>query len=103
MLDDLDGNPHEPGDETQPEGCVRLPLRGALPRSLEREVVRREGARRFGHGAQALRAPDLLVVALVVQPRQHPTGAGGLSDESAVSLELDHVECEWVACSEDCC
>src|SRR6184192_2464758 len=57
-LDDLDGNPHQSGDETEPEGCVGLPLRGALPWSLEWEVVRRERARRLGHGTQALRAPD---------------------------------------------
>src|SRR6058998_812868 len=41
-LNDLDGNPHQPADEPQPERGVRLPLRRALTRSLEREVVRRE-------------------------------------------------------------
>src|SRR3989449_8164874 len=81
-LDDLDGNPHQSGDETEPEGCVGLPLRRALPWSLEWEVVRRERARRLGHGTQALRAPDPAIVALVEQPRQHPAGAGDLAHET---------------------
>src|SRR6058998_149675 len=93
-LNDLDGNPHQPADEPQPERGVRLPLRRALTRSLEREVVRRERARRLGHGAQALRAPDPLVVALVEQSGQHPADARNLAHEAESSHELDPVECE---------
>src|SRR5207245_7251739 len=77
-----------------PEGCVGLALRGALPWSLEWEVVRRERARRLGHGAQALRAPDPAIVALVEQPRQHPAGAGDLAHETESRQQLDPVEHE---------
>src|SRR5207247_10059903 len=84
-VDDLDGNRHQSGDKTKAEGCVGLPLRGALPWSLEWEVVRRERARRLGHGTQALRAPDPAIVALVEQPRQHPAGAGDLRSEEHTS------------------
>src|SRR5712691_9313672 len=93
-LDDLDGNPYQSGDEPEPEGRVRLPLSRALPRSLEREVVRREGVCCLGHGAQALRAPDPLLVALVEQPRQHPAGARDLAHETESRQELDPVERE---------
>src|SRR5207249_6830016 len=93
-LDDLDGNPHQSGDETEAEGCVGLPLRGALPWSLEWEVVRRERARRLGHGTQALRAPDPAIVALVEQPRQHPAGAGDLAHETESRQQLDPIERE---------
>src|SRR5213082_2813559 len=53
-LEDFDRNPQQPRDEPEPERCVCLPLRRALPRSLERKVVSREGARRLRHRAQAL-------------------------------------------------
>src|SRR5439155_11440055 len=93
-LKDLDGHPHQPGDEPQTERCVRLPLRGALPGSLEGEVVRRERAGRLGCGAQALRAPDPPIVTLVEQSRQHPAGARDLAHETESSQELDPVEGE---------
>src|SRR2546430_11923986 len=92
-LNDLDGNPHQPGDEPQPERGVRLPLRRALTRSLEREVVRRERARRLGHGAQALRAPDPLLVALVEQARQHAAGAG--EDRKSTRLNSSHSQISY--------
>ena len=81
-LEDFDRNPQQPSDEPEPERCVCLPLRRALPRSFEREVVSREGARRLRHGAQALWAPDPLIVALIEQPRQHAAGARDLAHEA---------------------
>src|SRR3989442_1245009 len=94
MLEDVDGKRHQPGDESQPERRVRLPLRRALPGSLEWEVVRCEGVRRFGHGAQALRAPDPPLVALVEQPLEDAAGARNLAHQTEPSQELDPIERE---------
>src|SRR5213082_1702937 len=79
LLDNLDRNPKQPGDEPQPEGGVGLALRGTLAGSFEREVVCRQRTRRFGHGAQALRTPDAPVVALTEQSRQHAVRARDLA------------------------
>src|SRR5213076_3455315 len=93
-LEDFDRNPQQPRDEPEPERCVCLPLRRALPRSLERKVVSREGARRLRHRAQALWAPDPPIVALIEQPREHAAGARDLAYETESSQELDPVERE---------
>src|SRR5438046_4185492 len=93
-LEDFDRNPQQPCDEPEPERCVCLPLRRALPRALERKVVSREGARRLRHRAQALWAPDPPIVALIAQPREHAAGARDLAYETESSQKLDPVERE---------
>src|SRR5213079_2564130 len=94
LLDYLDGKPEQPGDQSQPEGGVGLALRRALAGALEREVMRREEARRLGHGAQALGAPDAAIVALREEARQHAVRARDLPHQPEPREQLEPVEGE---------
>src|SRR2546430_2424623 len=64
----LDGEAQELRDQREPEGDVGLALRRTLSGPFQGEVVGGEQRRSLGRGAQALRAPDALVVALAEQP-----------------------------------
>src|SRR5213082_1921880 len=71
LLDNLDRNPKQPGDEPQPEGGVGLALRGTLAGSFARQVVCRHPTRLFAHGPQPLPTPDAAVVDITEQSRHH--------------------------------
>ena len=53
-----------------------------------------DGIARLGQGAQALRAPDPLLVALIEQPRQHPTGARDVAYQAEPGEELEPIQGE---------
>src|SRR3989441_2494793 len=78
----LDGEAQELRDQREPEGDVGLALRRTLSGPFQGEVVGGEQRRSLGRGAQALRAPDALVVALAEQPGQHPGGTRSLAGRS---------------------
>src|SRR5207253_4523834 len=92
LLDDLDRNAEQSGDQSEPKGGVGLALRGALAGTFEREVMRGEGTRRLGHGPQAFWAPDAPVVALAEQARQHPVRARDLAHQPEPRQQLEPVE-----------
>src|SRR5256712_3044752 len=91
----LDGEAQELRDQGEPEGDVGLALRRTLAGPFQGEVVGGEQRRSLGRGAQALRAPDALVVALAEQPGQHPGGAGSLAGQSQPRHELDPIHGQW--------
>src|SRR5256712_3265511 len=91
----LDGEAQELRDQREPEGDVGLALRRTLAGPFQGEVVGGEQRRSLGRGAQALRAPDALVVALAEQPGQHPGGAGSLAGQSQPRHELDPIHGQW--------
>src|SRR6266576_7370678 len=91
---DLDRKPHQPRDQRQPKRTVGLPLCGALTRPLQGEVMSRHGIERLGQGAQALRAPDPLLVTFIEQTGQHPTGARDVAYQTEPGEELEPVQGE---------
>src|SRR4029077_12009005 len=94
LLGDLDWHAQQAGDESEAEGSVGLALRRALPGTFEREVMRREGTGRLGHGAEALGAPDTPVVALAEEARQDAARAGDLAYQPEPGQQLEPVQRE---------
>src|SRR3990172_4023827 len=88
---DFQRDRHEFGNQAQPQRHVGLPLGGAFPWPLQREVVRRKGARRFGQCAQVLGTPDPRVVAFAVEPGEHAGRAWDLADEAKPGHQLEPV------------
>src|SRR5256886_9026121 len=71
-----------------------LEFRRVLFRSLQREVMGRDGTDRLRQRPQALGAPDPLLVALIEEPRQHAAGARDIAYQPEPGQKLEPVQGE---------
>src|SRR5207244_6646488 len=84
----FDRESHQSGDERETQGGVRLALGGAPAGPIQREVVGREGTNGLRHRAQALGAPDALVVALAEEAGEDAARARDLAHQAEPGQKL---------------